>query len=201
MAIPLALLNPGKRRGRRRNWSVRRSRTTGKFSRAGRALGTLRNRSRSGGLKLFGLNTSASHGGGYIPAFNPGITGAVKSGFKPNVLLNVGQIGVGAIANKLLSEKAASFLPANWQSGWRASLVAAVTAGALGGAGAIASPKFGARLFAGGLMQAVTSFALPFIAPGSVAPKAKVPAAAAPLKGLDKPHHGDIIGPLSEFEM
>lgn len=198
MSISLALLNPGKRRGRRRNGSVYRNMKTGRFRHGkGKLVGSVNpRRHRRHASRLFALNTSASHSTGYIPAFgNPGLVQGAKAAFSPHILKNVGEIALGAFANKFLSEKVSEYLPAGWQSGWKAAIVAAGTSGLLGGAGALVNPRFGARLAAGGLMQAVTSAIIPFVTPAPVKP---VPPPAV-LQGLYGKHHGDIIGAIAQF--
>jgi hypothetical protein len=135
----------------------------------------------------------------WIPAFGAPMVSnprsafeAVKAGFRPSVLLNEAlPVAAGAIANRILSEKTASYLPVQWQSGWRAAIISAGTAGVLGGLASMASRRIGGRVFAGALMQTVATLIYPILRgmEEKLTPSVVASPVPAGTKGMGEGHH------------
>ena len=134
---------------RRKRRNGRRSRKSNPFVRsARRSLRRYSNRRRRSSSRRRHRN----------PAFAMrGMTGRLTSGFKPAVLIDAGLIGAGAFGNAYIRSTIGTFIP-QVKSGIPSYLAGLATSGLL-----LFVPKFGQKLFIGGVFGEVYRAAREFI--------------------------------------
>lgn len=133
--------NPGRSRGRRRRRRVRRGRRRNPCGR--------------------------NPGGKWIPAYarNPGITGALTSGFKPRNLMGTLPVVAGAIGNTMVSGFAASFLPSMFKSGLGSLALGLATAGVTGALAGLVKPRWASQVAFGGVLGVTMRAAAEYLEP------------------------------------
>jgi len=101
---------------------------------------------------------------------NPGIVGSATQAFMPSNIMGALPIAAGVLANEWLTRKVSAYVPAQWQSGWQNTVLSLAVAGPT-----LMIPKYGSRLFVGGLVRNLIVTLVPWIdqmlAPRTPAPR------------------------------